>query len=209
MAALPRVFLSYSTLDKELAGSVKDCLEAMGFDVFLAHSTLVVSEEWRTTIKQELTSREIFIVLLTPNAKSSDWVDQEIGIAIGLKKTVIPLQAPTPPYGFVGDFHAVPINPNDPWECMGDVTRGIVAKHPTTREPFRKGILRRLCDATSFHEARTSIQILQHLKPPLSRRERQVIYVASQKNGQIGGFSEVRRFVAELDKEFGKSKSGA
>lgn len=199
----PKIFFSYSTKDRELASSVRDCLATSGFDVFLAHSTLVPSVEWRKDIKQELVSREIFLVLLTPHAKESDWVDQEVGIAIALGKTIIPLQAPVQPYGFAGDYHAVRLDPRNPWQATEGICRGILTKHPEIGDAFRVGTIRRICESHNFHDARNALLVLQGLVPPLTRGERRKIYRASRTNGQIGGFSEVTRFVSELASEFG------
>lgn len=202
---LPQIFLSYSTANRHLAGQFKDSLETMGFDVFLAHSTLVASTEWRSKIKEELEDREVFIVLLTPEAKESDWVDQEIGIAIALKKTIIPIQAPTRVYGFAADYHAVVLGEQqDVWEVLRQVVRGIAAKFPTQLDPFRKGLIERLCKSTSFEEAKNSLRILQSIPPDLTIDERRTIYQASQRNGQIGGYNEVKRFVEDLEREFGR-----
>ncbi|HIH44794.1 MAG TPA: toll/interleukin-1 receptor domain-containing protein, partial [Candidatus Methanoperedenaceae archaeon] len=60
-----RIFLSYSTNDKVIAGSLKTLLELMGFEVFLAHEDIEPSVEWQEEIKDNLDKCDIFIPLLT------------------------------------------------------------------------------------------------------------------------------------------------
>jgi TIR domain len=42
----PRLFLSYSTNDKELADEVKQSLSETGFGVFLAHEDIIPTDKW-------------------------------------------------------------------------------------------------------------------------------------------------------------------
>jgi hypothetical protein len=82
-----RVFLSYSTLDKHLAGRVKWHFRGVGFSVFLAHEDLEPSDEWLRCIKTELKKCNVFIPLITSNFRLSPWTDQETGFAISREKS--------------------------------------------------------------------------------------------------------------------------
>lgn len=101
-----KAFVSYSTSDKELAGKIKKALENYGLEVFLAHEDISPSREWRKEILQNIESSDIFIPVLTENFKESTWTDQESGMAIFTKSTIIPLNVDKNPHGFLKDYQA-------------------------------------------------------------------------------------------------------
>ena len=99
-----KVFLSYSTIDKKLAGEIKKGLDAVGFDVFLAHETIELSEEFHEKIIKELQVCDYFLALRTKSfTTSSSYPDQECGMAVAFGKKIIPLIIDTKPstYGFL------------------------------------------------------------------------------------------------------------
>lgn len=105
-----KVFISYSHLDKELAGSVKKELESCGgFKVFLAHEDIQPSNEWIDEILKQLKECHIFIPILTDNFSKSDWTDQEVGIAIAGNKTIIPFKFSIDPHGFMSRYQGLRI----------------------------------------------------------------------------------------------------
>lgn len=106
----PKAFLSYSTKDKTLAGSVKEELVQAGIDVFLAHEDIEPSEEWIKIIQQNLDNCDAFLILLTDNFKSSSWTDQESGQAYLNDKLIIPIKVSLNPYGFLGKIQAVTLD---------------------------------------------------------------------------------------------------
>jgi hypothetical protein len=48
------IFVSYSNSDKDLAGKITSLLRANGFDTFLAHENIEISDVWRTEIERHL-----------------------------------------------------------------------------------------------------------------------------------------------------------
>ena len=87
----PKVFISYSMNDKEIAARIKKILTSFGIDCFMAHDDIEVSEEWRQRILKELDEANIFIPILSDNFKDSDWCSQEAGIACFRSILFIPL----------------------------------------------------------------------------------------------------------------------
>jgi hypothetical protein len=88
---LKEAFLSYAHEDKILGGKVKQILEANGVSAFLAHEDLEVSAEWRMEILRHLDTSSALIAVVTDNFAKSMWANQEVGIAIAKKLTLIPL----------------------------------------------------------------------------------------------------------------------
>ena len=107
-----QIFVSYSTLDKQIAGSVKETLANAGFTVFLAHEDIMPSSEWVEVILDNLNSSDIFIPLITTNFKESDWTAQEAGFALSKGTLIIPVSIDgRMPFGFISRFQALKIDP--------------------------------------------------------------------------------------------------
>jgi uncharacterized protein YjbI with pentapeptide repeats len=82
---ISRIFLSFSHADSEFAQRLgMDLRQALGEDdaVWLdVSSGLHGGDTWWRTIVQELTNRPIFIVILSPDAMKSSWLQDEVDLA--------------------------------------------------------------------------------------------------------------------------------
>jgi hypothetical protein len=105
-----RVFLSYSTDDRQIAGKIKEKLAYWGVDAFLAHEDLVPSSVWQDEILREVEACDVFVPILTGSFRLSDWTDQESGMAIIRKKAILPLKVTRNPHGFLGKHQAFPLD---------------------------------------------------------------------------------------------------
>jgi len=111
-----KVFLSYSSIDQQVAGNYKRHLEYFyGFEVFVAHDDNIPSVEWFPMIKDNLKRSDIFVVLVSKNSKDSDFVNQEIGMALGINLKIFPVKIDrTNPFGFISNIHGFPFkDPSD------------------------------------------------------------------------------------------------
>jgi len=104
-----KFFISHSTRDRLSAIAVKDVLTTFGFDGFLAHEDIVVSEQWRERLLLELESADVLICLLSQYFLESQWCGQEVGIFVADgSRLVIPLRLDkTAPYGFIAHLQGV------------------------------------------------------------------------------------------------------
>ncbi len=85
------IFISYSTLDIETAKRVATYLsQIQGVSVFISDSSLIVG-----TLSNELVEKikhcDLFIVLYSKNSLNSNYVQQEIGVAKGNNKLILPI----------------------------------------------------------------------------------------------------------------------
>jgi len=96
-----RVFLSYSHPNRKCAGRIKAELEDYCLDVFLAYEDIAQSRQWQKIILGYLKRCDVFLPLLTKEFQSSEWADQESGIAFAGDKLIIPLKVSIDPYGFL------------------------------------------------------------------------------------------------------------
>ncbi|MBA2680120.1 MAG: protein kinase [Ktedonobacteraceae bacterium] len=88
---LPRIFVSHSSKDNEFGMKlVQDLCRVLGSDDAVWYDTyggLHGGMTWWNTIKQELSTRNTFVVILSPDAVESKWVNDEINIAWHLRNT--------------------------------------------------------------------------------------------------------------------------
>lgn len=100
------VFISYSTLDLAVAKSLREWLNSAGASVFLAEYSVQPSQPLSANIANAIRGCDLFILLWSSNAKTSEWVPQEIGIAKGAQKPIMPviLHAGIELPGFIRDL---------------------------------------------------------------------------------------------------------
>jgi len=88
------VFLSHSSKDRELADRVVALLRDVRVPVFYSPAHIHGAREWLKVIGAALERCDWFIVLLTPNAVDSMWVDRELQYALiepRYRNRIIPL----------------------------------------------------------------------------------------------------------------------
>ena len=90
-----RIFVSHSHLDNDFGTRltqdlrrVLDDESAVFYDVL---GGLHGGETWWDKIVEELTTRDVFIIVLSPDAMNSIWVRREINVALNENKYIIPL----------------------------------------------------------------------------------------------------------------------
>ncbi|HEU5369254.1 MAG TPA: toll/interleukin-1 receptor domain-containing protein [Ktedonobacterales bacterium] len=88
MSAL-RIFLSHSHKDNNWCSVFVEELKRCGADVWYDKQGLYVGAKWRETIETELTGRDIFLIVLTPDSWASSWVQDEITLAMSHQKRVV------------------------------------------------------------------------------------------------------------------------
>src|SRR2546421_9254668 len=90
-----RIFVSHCHLDNDfgtrLAQDLRRVLadeDAVFYDVL---GGLHGDERWWEKIVEELTARDVFLLILSPDAMNSSWVRREIDVALNENKHIIPL----------------------------------------------------------------------------------------------------------------------
>jgi len=85
------VFISYSRKDIDVAHQLAQDLEKAGFEAWWDISDLKGGDAWIRTIQAALKASKYFIVVLSPDAVESEWVEKEYTYAIGLGLRIIPI----------------------------------------------------------------------------------------------------------------------
>lgn len=91
MKTIQRAFVSYSSVDVEVAKAVADSCEKTGAAVFLDQRSLQPSSLWYDALKTNLADADIVFVLISEAALKSRYVNQEIGMAKQAGAKVVPL----------------------------------------------------------------------------------------------------------------------
>ena len=86
---MPRVFLSHSHRDAELAAGIARELRKHGVEPFL-DTSIAPGEDFRRVIKSAIRRADGFVVIVTaPKSVSSSWAGYELGMAKTLGKPIL------------------------------------------------------------------------------------------------------------------------
>jgi formylglycine-generating enzyme len=77
-----QIFLSHAHQDAQVAQKLAHDLEAHGYDIWLAPDSIRPGEKWVEAINRGLEESGLFVLLLSPEAVASRWVNMETNAAI-------------------------------------------------------------------------------------------------------------------------------
>jgi hypothetical protein len=84
------VFISYSRKDTEAVQKVRKALTDASVEVWIDEILEPGTPTWRRTLEVELNKAKAVVVILSPNAKKSQWVEAELGYAQTAGKRIFP-----------------------------------------------------------------------------------------------------------------------
>ena len=87
---MAHVFISYKHDDRVFASSLRQEIESQGFEVWM-DDDLLAGDDWRAEIDTAIYNAFAAIVVVSPEAKSSEYVTYEWACAFGAGKKIIPL----------------------------------------------------------------------------------------------------------------------
>src|SRR5579859_6398198 len=99
---MPDCFISYSSVDDQLARFVADQLAARHVGVFVASVSLQPGEKWSEAIWSNLKASQWVVFLASRTACRSAYAQQELGAAMGTGKKIIPIVWDMPPQELPG-----------------------------------------------------------------------------------------------------------
>jgi len=134
-----KAFISYSSKDMPIVEQIQKTIKASDIDVFVAKDSIKPGESLNDSIIKNIKESDLFILLWSKNADKSAYVKQEIGIATGANKQIIPFvldkRAKLP--AFVGEnIKHIPAYENleKSIEALKRTTWGKAAVKQTTKE---------------------------------------------------------------------------
>lgn len=84
-------FLSYSHHDTEIMRRVRTNLIEAGLNIWSDENLVPGTASWKNTIEEAIQNTMTLIVLLSPAAKHSDWIEKEVEYAQACNVTIIPV----------------------------------------------------------------------------------------------------------------------
>lgn len=192
-----RVFMSYSTKDKDIVGEIKSCLEKYGISVFIAHEDIEPSLEWQEIILQELDSTDIFIPIFTENFSDSPWTDQESGIAFSKGKFIIPVSiGPFSPYGFINKFQSLKFDLRSIEASCKNIIN-VIANNKRFTYSLLDSLIKLLSNINKFDDAGNIFSLLVTF-PSLSTDQLKDLIKSSSENNQIYWSRTARPYLLKI-----------
>ena len=81
-----QIFISHSHNDEIFARKVASLLQDQGLDVWEASNEIFPGDNWAAKISQGLQESNAMVVLLTPDALKSIWVQRDVEYALGAQE---------------------------------------------------------------------------------------------------------------------------
>lgn len=198
-----RLFVTHLAAHRAYAAQLQEALLRYGISSFVAHNDIEPTQEWQTQIETALATSEALAALLHPNFHQSNWVDQEIGFAMGRGLPVFSVRFGNDPYGFIGRFQA--------FNGQGKTAEALAAelfdayrKNKQTQRRMAEVLIGRFEESGSFADAKSWMNYLEELEiwePSFSTR----IGAAAKGNSQVREAWGVADRVDTLTKKWAKS----
>lgn len=89
---MKKLFISYSSKDREMALKIADDLVSIGHEVWIDRRGLDGGSKWASEIVAAIKRCELFLILVSYNSLSSDNVRKEVDLASEEKKPLVPVR---------------------------------------------------------------------------------------------------------------------
>ena len=88
-----RLFVSHSSQDNDWCRPFVAALTSAdpSLDVWYDEHGLSGGSAWVQTLQQELQARDVVVLILTPDSLASQWVQEEMQLALATRRTILPV----------------------------------------------------------------------------------------------------------------------
>jgi TIR domain-containing protein len=133
------VFISYARDDAAYAHRLAEELRRRGFDVWI-DKNIRHGERWAATLEQAVRDCAALIVIMTPEAEISEWVRNELKLALAGNKPVFPLLLKGQPFESLDSIQYADVkNQRLPMESFfGDLTMAPGVKSDVEQFLYKK-----------------------------------------------------------------------
>jgi hypothetical protein len=84
------IFISYSRKDQDYVNKLVEALRKQELPWWLDNK-IDYGDQWTREIEENLKKCQVFLLVMSPSSKESDWVQRELTFAQDLKKPIFPL----------------------------------------------------------------------------------------------------------------------
>lgn len=195
-SGLLRVFISHPSSFKDKAHLLKDALVSEGVVGFVAHDDIEPTREWLIEIEGALRTADALIALVTPDFVSSKWCDQEVGIAIGRGKLIIPIRIGADPHGFMGKHQGLQAKGKKPAELAASIAE-VFIKSDLTGQRMVDALISGLETSGSWARSRTLVTQLEKARK-IAPQQLERLSAALKSNGEVEYAHTVPERIASL-----------
>ena len=155
-----RLFISHVSSFKQRATALRHELSHYHVSGFVAHETIEAGKLWQQEIKAGLRSMQAMTALITPDFRDSNWVDQEIGWALGSGTYVLPVRRGADPHGFIGEVQGIQGVGKNVSEVAGEIFNTLL-RATETRDALLEAVVAGFEGSNSFDEAQYNVRLLE------------------------------------------------
>lgn len=135
---MSHIFISYSQADSDFSEILHNKLEQNGFTIWRDVAGLRAGDEWRKGIDEAIRQASALIVVMTPEAKASEYVTYEWAFAWGAGVKLIPLLLKqTELHPRLGSLQHLEFMHRQarPWAALIELLKGAEALEPVVEKP--------------------------------------------------------------------------
>jgi TIR domain len=199
-----RMFISHVATHKTQAQQLKIAFIKYGITSFVAHDDIEPTKKWLEEIQTALYSMDAIVALITTDFITSKWCDQEVGIAMGLGRLVVPVRVGADPYGFLGKYQGL----SSHGKTMEQVAReifSIISTHEMTQLKVASVLVEQLYTSNTYAESKNLMDMLERL-PVITIDHAKRIRQALADNAQVINSFYVPDRIKRLLKRHGHMK---
>ena len=198
-----RLFITHVAASKAEAHQLKEVFAQYQIAAFVAHDDIEPTKEWQAEIERALRTMDALVAIISPGFLASRWCDQEVGIAIGRGKLIIPLRAGADPHGFLGKYQGL--------QAAGVDTRAVAAKiveiliqNPLSAQRMAEALVDRLVSSWSYDTSKRTMTLLEGV-PRLNASQVARLVRAIEENSQVREAFGVAARIGSLVARVGES----
>lgn len=135
------VFISYAREDSDFAELLEGRLTEVGHSARLDRTILNAGEVWRDKLDKFIKASDVMVVIMTPDARASDYVAYEWAFARGAGVRIVPVRLKAGPFhSCLDELHHVDFtNRQQPWEDLLAQIEKPAETQPTTTRAISVG----------------------------------------------------------------------
>lgn len=191
-----RLFISHPSSKRESAHRLKEALSIYQVAAFVAHDDIEPAKEWQAEIETALRTMDALVALVSPDFIESKWCDQEIGIAIGRNKLVVPLRVGADPYGFLGKYQGIQTKGSNATTIAQQVIETLI-KNDSTAFRLIDSLIERLARSNSYSSAKKTMSLINKTKR-VSTAQAGKLLSALENNSEVSDASGVPEQIRAL-----------
>jgi len=197
-----RLFISHPSQVKQSAHNLKAALAEYQIAAFIAHDDIEPTREWQDEIESALRTMDALTALIAPEFVVSKWCDQEVGIAIGRGKLVVPLKFGADPHGFLGKYQGLNVQGFKAQDVAKKVFE-IIVKYDLSAARMADALIERLAGSGTFDSAKRTMDLLEAV-PRLNSSQVARLIATVDENSQVKDAFTVPSRITALAKKVGQ-----